>query len=254
MPTLILTTRFSADSQALWRAAVRRGWDVRRLSGWRIPDDLLGSAEPVIYAEAIVAPVIAEQLGIELLDPPLDWVAQLPDEYRKRDVCLRTLSEARVLKEPAFVKPPNDKSFPARVYEGHDLPTDLPDGTPVLIAEPVEWEVEFRCFVLDRRMLTSSIYLRHGELQGESGYASSQDENRELEAFISRLLADRHVDLLEASALDVGIISGRGWAVVEQNSPWGAGIYGCDPDAVLTILQRSSRASDTTRVDHDSGG
>ncbi len=253
MPTLILTTRFSADSQALWRAAVRRGWDVRRLSGWRVPGDLKSATEPVIYAEAIVAPVIAEQFGIELLDPPLDWLARLPEEYRKRDIRLSTLGEARKSLDPIFVKPPNDIIFPAHVYHGQALPAHLPEETPVLLAEIVEWEVEFRCFVQDRRMLTYSIYLRGGELQDESGYASSEEEIQQVLAFVSTLLADRRVEFLDATAMDVGIIAGRGWAVVEQNSPWGAGIYGCEPDAVLTILHRSSRKSNTREVDHASG-
>jgi hypothetical protein len=35
----------------------------------------------------------------------------------------------------------------------------------------------------------------------------------------------------------VGLIAGRGWAVVEANHCWGAGIYGCDPPAVLEVLR-----------------
>jgi hypothetical protein len=32
MPTLILTPSFTEDSQALWRAAGRIGWDIQRLN------------------------------------------------------------------------------------------------------------------------------------------------------------------------------------------------------------------------------
>lgn len=38
--------------------------------------------------------------------------------------------------------------------------------------------------------------------------------------------------------LNVGIIEGRGWAIVEANAAWGSGIYGCDPSAVLPALAR----------------
>jgi hypothetical protein len=46
--------------------------------------------------------------------------------------------------------------------------------------------------------------------------------------------------------LDVGIIRGEGWAVVEANAPWGSGVYGCDPDQVLRVVQRACMAIDPT--------
>jgi hypothetical protein len=36
--------------------------------------------------------------------------------------------------------------------------------------------------------------------------------------------------------VDVGFIDGRGWAVVEFNAAWGAGLNGCDPDKVLPAI------------------
>jgi hypothetical protein len=44
-----------------------------------------------------------------------------------------------------FLKPPNRKTFPARVHaSGAELP-ELPDDDLVLVAaEPVEWDAEFR--------------------------------------------------------------------------------------------------------------
>ena len=136
--------------------------------------------------------------------------------------------------------PPNDKSFPARVYNGPDVPADLPDDTPVIVSEIVEWEKEFRCFILDRSLLTYSIYLRNGELQSEAGFESTTEENSQLVAYVDKLLVDSRIQLLEATALDVGVISDRGWAIVEQNSAWGSGLYGCDADGVLSVLYRAS--------------
>ncbi len=53
-------------------------------------------------------------------------------------------------------------------------------------------------------------------------------------------MADPRVDLPRTAVLDVGVVAGRGWAVVEQNSARGAGIYGCDPVAVLQVLRYAS--------------
>lgn len=236
MPTLILSPRFTEDSQTLWRAAIQLGWDVERLTSWRVGDRFLSLPEPVFYLEALMAENIAEQFGRKLLQLPANWLPQLPEEYRQRWVYLTTLAEAKMLKKPAFIKPPNDKSFPARVYSSSDLPDEFASETPVLVAEIVDWEKEFRCFILDRELRTFSIYLRDGELQRETGFQHSDREEIELRQFVTKFLSDSRVNLPHAACLDVGIISDRGWAVVEQNAVWGSGIYGCDPVEVLRVL------------------
>ncbi|HEU4326311.1 MAG TPA: ATP-grasp domain-containing protein [Roseiflexaceae bacterium] len=238
-PTLILSSRHTDDSQLLWRAAVARGWAVERTHGWRVPPHLRAVAEPVIYVEALLAPSVAAELGLALLGPPEDWLPLLPAEYRLRDVRLCTLGQARRAAGLAFAKPPNDKSFPARVYRPQELP-DLPDDTAVLVAEPVAWEKEFRCFVLDREVRTCSVYLRGGALQHEQDFAADEAELAEAAAFAERVLADGRVELPRAAVLDVGVIAGRGWAVVEANSAWGAGLYGCDPDKVLDVIRHAA--------------
>jgi hypothetical protein len=240
MPTLILTPRFTDDAQALWRAAGRLGWGVERLTTWRVPDELRAAPEPVLYLEALFGPTLAEQFGLRLLEPAVDWLPRLPDEFRKRRVALTTLRAARHLPGPAFVKPPNDKSFPARVYAGADLPHGYDEDGPVLVAEVVRWEEEFRCFVLDREPRALSVYLRDGELQREHGFAAPASELAEAEAFVRSVLADARVDLPRAAVLDVGVVAGRGWAVVEQNAAWGAGLYGCDPVEVLGVLRHAA--------------
>lgn len=237
MPTLILTPRYTEDSQALWRAANRLGWRVERLINWRLPDELKLVPEPVLYVEALMTEMIAEQLGLRLLDAPNDWLPNLPEEYRKRWVYLSTLGEARSMGKTAFIKPPNDKNFPARVYQGEELPSDYPDEMPVLIAEIVEWEKEFRCFILNRSLKTFSVYLRDGQLQRENDFVHTEDEECEVREFIETLLSDERVEILQATVIDVGVIQGRRWAVVEQNAAWGAGLYGCDPIEVLEVLR-----------------
>ncbi|HET7231813.1 MAG TPA: ATP-grasp domain-containing protein, partial [Longimicrobium sp.] len=224
----------------LWRAAGRLGWPVERLQSWRIPPHLLEIAEPVLYVEAMFGPTLAEEMGVRLLEPADDWLVRLPHECRLRDVRLTTLGEARTNPAPAFVKPPADKSFAARVYTGPELPADYPDEMPVLVSDVVAWESEFRCFVLDRELRTFSIYARHGELQDEEEYACTDAEAAGVEAFMARLLADERVDLPRATVVDVGMIEGRGWACVEQNGAWGAGIYGCDPAQVLHVIRHAT--------------
>lgn len=240
MPTLIFTPRHTEDTQALWKAAASQGWQVERLASWHVPEHLRALPEPVLYGEALFGPTLAEQLGLTLLNPPDDWLVQLPYEFRLRQVSLSTLGLARSTVEPAFVKPPNDKSFPAHIYRGSELPAEYPDDMPVLVSEVVRWEKEFRCFILHRSLRTYSLYSRQGELQRDSEFFSSPEEDAGLETFVQRLLADPRVNLPDAIVVDVGIIDGRGWACVESNAAWGAGIYGCNPLRVLDVLQHAA--------------
>ena len=131
MTTLILSPRHRADDQLLWRAATRRGWQVERahgISSLQPIDD-----ETVIFAEAFFAPLIAQRLGCTLIEVPEDWLPHLPYAYRQRDVSVATLAEARTLARATFIKPPNDKSFPARVYpDGTSLPSEYDGSMTVL--------------------------------------------------------------------------------------------------------------------------
>src|SRR5436305_70695 len=110
MPTLVLPPRYTQDSVALWRAAQAAGWETLRLPGWRVPESLRDE-EVVLYGEPLFAAIVAEALGLTLLEPPIDWLVSLPQQYRQRTVRCTTLAEARHLTEPTFVKPAEDKCF-----------------------------------------------------------------------------------------------------------------------------------------------
>ena len=137
---LILSPRFTSDSATLRNAALLAGWDTERLHLWRLPDRLY-DRDLVLYGEPLFAEVIAGQCGLALMETPFDWLACLPEQYRKRWITYSTsLAEARNISEHTFVKPVDGKSFAATIYtSGAQLPTSdvLPDDTPVLLAEPV---------------------------------------------------------------------------------------------------------------------
>lgn len=238
MTTLLLSARASEDNQALWRAAVRLGWAVERVRGLTIPEGI-ADEEVVLYIEGLLAPTIANKLSLRLVEPPADWLVKLPFVYRKREIRLSTLGGARRRQTPVFVKPPNEKLFTPRVFDrGEELP-DYEDEMPVLIAEPVRFDVEYRMFVLDRTIRTLSPYLRHDQLAALDDYKAPDEERNAAADFGRTILNDKSVELPRAVALDVGTIIGRGWAVVEANSAWGSGIYGCNPDEVLAVIRHA---------------
>ncbi len=158
---------------------------------------------------------------------------------------------------PAFVKPAQQaKVFPAAVYRsGSALAAvcqELADTLPVLIAEPVRWDVEYRCFVLNRHVVAASPYLRAGQLArvSDGSWPMTDQEDEALQAFMEATLADPAVQLPAAVVVDIGIVAGRGWAIVEANEAWASGLYGCNPAAVLPVLRRATvNRQDTASLD-----
>jgi ATP-grasp domain, R2K clade family 2 len=246
MPTLLLSARQTDDAQKLWRACIAEKWEVVRVHGWRVPE--ISSKDVAVYGEPLFAHHVAQSLGLRLLEPPIDWLPKLPHRWRCRDVQLSTLGEARNTTWRSFIKPADEKCFDARIYSsGADLPTQgpLPEDMPVLVQEIVQWTTEFRCFVLDRKLLTASPYWHNGQLaKSEDGsWFAGNDQLEDAIRFCNSVLEDKNVSLPDAIALDVGIIQDSGWAVVECNAAFSSGIYGCDPVEVLRVLRRACNST-----------
>lgn len=239
MTTLLLSSRHTSDNQALWRAAIHRGWSVQRAQGIRLP--ALHDNNIVLYIESLYAPTIANQLGLRLLDIPENWLPSVPADLLKRNVSLSTLGEVKAFCHNTFVKPPNEKSFQAKVYpNANALPTEFDDSTTVLISDPVEWELEFRCFCLNQQVVTLSPYFRAGELAAKTNFVCTDQERSAAQSLAETVLHATRDITPNAVVIDVGRISGKGWAVVEANAAWGSGIYGCKPSHVLDVIQAAT--------------
>jgi len=242
MPTLLLTPRQTEDTQALWRGCVSLGWHVHRVQGWKVSK--VDDADVAVYAEPLLATHIAHTLGLELLGPANDWLPSIPERWRKRLVQLAAMKQARECTEPQFIKSAAGKEFDARIYHsGKDLPRGqmISDSLPVLIQEIVRWDVEYRCFVSERTVKAASSYWRHGKESRDGNGIWSANELSEAIDFCNMLLSDPEVCVPDACVIDVGMIQGKAWAVIECNAAWSSGIYGCDGTAVLPVLHRACR-------------
>jgi ATP-grasp domain, R2K clade family 2 len=248
MPTLLLSPRYTDDSRRLRRAAEEAGWHVWRQGDWRPPQRTF-TADVVLYGEPLFVDVMAAALDLVAIDSPTDWLARLPARFTQRSIAAMTLAEATQLSDPRFVKSALDKPFPAGVYTvAAQLPPGcqgLPGNHLVLVAEPVRWEIEFRGYVLNRRLVTLSPYLRNGQLvEDEEGNRIASDEQwQAARTHYAQVLNDPELELAPAVVLDVGLIAGRGWAIIETNGAWGAGLYGCDPATALPVIRHATRSA-----------
>lgn len=231
-PTLVLSPRFSTDSENFWRAAVGAGWNIHRAIRYRVPE---GVELPCVFGEVAFCDIMAERLDLGLLEPPNTWLGTLPEEMVKRELWCGTVADLGRVTSRSFVKPANDKVFSFGVYEkGSDVPTKYVDlSCPIIVSEVVAFDIEVRFHLLDGEIVAASQYRL---VQADV----TEDQAVELAtAFIRPYL--KGLDLPSSVVVDVGHIEERGWAFIEANQTYASGVYyQASHSTILPALLRSS--------------
>lgn len=242
MPHLLLSPRRTPDAARLSAAATARGWSVQRLEGWRPPSDARLPDALALYGEPLFARVVAAQAGRALLEPPHDWLARVPRAYARRAIAMTTLGGLEGLSWPRFVKPPDDKLFPAQVYrsaaEVWAGRSDLTGDEPALVSEPVSFRSEFRVFMWRGQAVACSRYAVEG---GELSLSGSDPDCAEARRVAEEVAAATPEWTPPSVVIDVGRLMDGAWAVIEANPCFGAGLYEADPDPVLDVLLEACR-------------
>ena len=231
--------RLHNEILAMQMVARARGWDTHGAHfGWRLPDEVIESkVAGCPYGSQTFCEVICQQMNWGLIGNSHDWLTKIPQKFLKREVKFCLLKEARNLEFEGsrFIKPADDKCFDAKIYteQEFDPPIVVLDDTPVIISDPVEFTEEYRCFVDGKKCLTVSCYLYHGEINEPKNWYNPNCI--EAEKFVNKAISAVPT---VPSVVDVGIME-NGWAVIESNQAWASGIYGCEPDSVLTVLEQT---------------
>ncbi|VTR91478.1 Uncharacterized protein OS=Cystobacter fuscus DSM 2262 GN=D187_009710 PE=4 SV=1: DUF4343 [Gemmata massiliana] len=254
MPTLIVSARSFVCSagggaplsavydQRVIAAAESIGWSVLGAADDGISDDV---PDPVVYVTTDLALSTARSLDLALLEPSFDLLTRVPERFLRRQVESAMFGDLDRLDGRTFVKPadPLDKWFDAGLYSDvRDIRTcgrSHPEA-PVLLSEPVEWSLELRYFVLEGKAVAGSPYLAYGRPAWRWGTTASALPTAGLRV-VEGLCAAMEGELPPAFVVDVGQIDDRGWAVVEFNPVWSAGLLNADVPAVLPVLQRATR-------------
>jgi hypothetical protein len=228
---LIIPAKQDVERDAVAAAWEGKGGRVLRIDKfWSRPD--VDPAAVALYGPDSFCLVLAQLLGLELLSPSDDLLVRVGNSVTKRAVQGVTLAEALRGPFPVFVKPLVPKAFRAGVWRApEDLKEEckgLGDETPVIMSEVVQIAAEARAWVMDGQVLTCAVY----EGEGDSSEAAAA-----LASFT------RDIPLPEACVVDAAYIAGRGWALLEANAAWGAGLNGCDAALALTCIDRVARVS-----------
>ncbi|MEM6256917.1 MAG: ATP-grasp domain-containing protein [Planctomycetota bacterium] len=201
----------------------------------------------MLYGEPVLAYAVAETLPITLLEPDPDWLIHLPNEYVRRRVWIGKLSDAFALSKPTFVKPMSiTKPFTAGVYRnGEELKKacHVDNDEEVMMSEIVNWTSEYRCYVLDGKPMTISPYFVDGNAaRDDSGewLNPNPEESDAVRAFIADLLEGHAATLPRSIVIDAGRLDDGSIAVIEANSAWGSGLYGCDTATALDVIAEAT--------------
>jgi hypothetical protein len=230
--TLLIPDKEDDERQAVADAWAEKGGEVLRIAKfWNPP--LLDNKDIRVYGNNLFCLILAEKLGLELISPEDDLLIRLEEQWTNRKINITTLSDAKYIDFPAFIKPVVPKIFRAGIYRNlRDLETEcyqLELETPVYVSEIVDIIAEVRCFIFNGQVMTLSVYEGNGELN-------------EARNFINRFIKCNKSLIPNSLVLDVGLINNRGWSVIEANAAWGAGLNGCDAaKAVWSIANASKR-------------
>jgi hypothetical protein len=209
---------------------------------WRVP---VGQAA-VLHARGT---------GPALAAPPAEWLCSLPVELTGRRLAVTTVEDLLAGRTPLprvrLVKLAEAKHRGLRATavdgEGHAAEVvrrvGLPGSTRLLVADGwLDCASEYRTFCVGREVVGCSPYLVEGESwsPGLVGHRASfhAEACRWVEELLAGLADD---DVPPACVLDVARLEDGRFALLEVNTSWGAGLYGCDPTGVLRAVLAANR-------------
>jgi hypothetical protein len=247
----------SERTRSLLRDASRyRGLDFIELDS--SPGRLVAVAGPTTAVRVpggLAAAALRLGGDLSLYGPTPAWFAGLDEAVtgRRWQIVSPVHAAALVRQGPLFVKLVDAKNprFPARRYT---TPTEFALalaelGSPAelqLLVTPgwLDIDSEYRCFTVGRAVVTCSPYLVQDEVWSPHLATHRASFHDRASGVLSTVLANLTArDVPPAAALDVARLTDGRFVVLEANQSWAAGLYGCDPDAVLASILASNDRS-----------
>lgn len=195
---------------------------------------------------------------LDLAAVPAAWLARRPTDLlggrRLAVITVGGLLQGDMDWPVRFLKPAALKvrGFPAQQVPDLDggqaavRAAGLPSALPLLIADAwLVCESEYRTFCIDRQVVASSPYRIQDEGWSPELGLHRASWHEEAAEFVGELLAGLPGDdVPPACVLDVARLPSGEFAIVEANTSWAAGLYGCDPDAVLQAVLAAQQPTD----------
>lgn len=240
---IFILSGHSTDANLLWQVAVDNKWSIYRI-GFN-PEDKLKTIPPefriAYYGGTLLGQKISNYYNLSLLEPSLDWLLTIPEEYLGRKVEYLKISSFKQYNVPKFIKNADNKWFPARILNANGIPdfNYIDHDFYVYVQDIVNFRYEYRCFILNRELMDMSIY-------PENKFYTNNPIN-EAKQFIKKILNDGRIKIPISAVIDIGLTTEDKWLIVESNPSFASGIYNCAPELVFkTIIEASIKDEDLT--------
>ena len=223
---LLIPDKPDVERDAVARAFESCGSTVHCIARFWDPPTFEASTVRVYGADTFCL-VLQQKLGFTLCSPRDELLMEVPSQFLNRRITRQTLREVSSAHFPAFIKPVTPKQFRGAIYESSEAVVaecrGLPLETAVLMSQPVTFSAEVRTFVLDGRVLDAAVYEGEAEVSGAVDFVGALTKSMVLPLTV---------------VIDVGLADGRGWAVIEFNASWGAGLNGCGGSSCNRVCNR----------------
>ena len=167
--TLLIPQKPDVERDAVAREWQRRGGEVLRLDRfWEPPELNPGTVR--IYGPDAFATVLAQILGLRLLEPAPDLALSVPRHLLQRDVRVESPGAAMPGRFPIFAKPLVPKLFPGQVYRSPEALRSATAGLDgderILLSESIQLDAD------SRPLKSIEIETVNGEPARESPYCA----------------------------------------------------------------------------------
>ena len=225
---LLIPDKPDVERDAIAKSFEQSGGTFHRLARFWDPPQFDPSTVRVYGPDAFCL-VLQQKLALTLCSPNDDLLLRVQPQFLNRQLNSSSLGEISSATLPKFIKPVVPKQFRAALYDSSDILAaecrGFPPSTQVFVSEPVTFSAEARAFVLDGLVLDAAVYEGPSETTGARQFVEA--------------LA-RSITLPRTVVVDVGLLDGRSWSVIEFNASWGAGLNGCEADKVLPAIVAAS--------------
>jgi hypothetical protein len=241
---MLLHNRYTHNDNDIWSIAIKNGWSTARTNQYQVKEHMEGYDFIRYYGNTMHAEQIKDQLPFKFLLINPYVLTRLSDITKRKISCFEYWSLKQPLEKKCFIKPVHEKFFEAKIYEigenifGAPLPNDF-----IYVSETINFIDEVRCFVLNGKVLTSSLYRINKESYQDVDMSPEQinfdDKIKDtpIEQYVKEICSEH--DLPPGIVIDFGRLPNGEWALIEFNEAWASGLYFCDPQKCFEVIVAS---------------
>ncbi len=228
---LLIPDKIDVERDSIANSWKKSGGEIKRIGRfWKRPN-IDSEKRITIYGIDTFSLVLAQVLGLKLIEPKDELISELDFNWIKRKIEIVKIQEIEKSLFPIFIKPVKPKIFKSRIYDDFNSfikeTKGIEQNEQVIKSNIIKIESEVRAFILNNKILDMAIY------EGSSDLELARE-------FLTDFLHNHSIDLPESYVIDLGFNQTDKWFVIEFNSSWGAGLNSCNPNKVIVGIREAT--------------